>query len=178
MPSKCACDHTLTLVKYSSLTIRPQIMDPRLDSNLANFSGASSVKFDVFAPLSSEEVCWIMDKAICAEVCLILRPLIGSNRCCPQMGWHQGHSLSQTIYTCLYFHEFAKLDPTIWQSRQPLDSSRPAPLVTSILRSWIQCMIKTCDMAWREYAQRHVYEVCLSPSFHLSLTLDSHQSLP
>jgi hypothetical protein len=78
------------------------------------------------------------------------------------MDWHQGHSLSQTVYTCLYFFEFSNLNPTTWHSSQSPDLSRPSELVTSVLKSWMQGLIKTCDMAWREYAQRHVYEVCLS----------------
>lgn len=74
------------------------------------------------------------------------------------MGWHEGHSLSQTVYTCLYFHEFSSLDPGVW--RLLIGNSQPYPLVTSVLRSWMQGLIKTCDMVWREFAQRHVYEVC------------------
>jgi hypothetical protein len=46
-----------------------KIMDARLDSSLATHPGAGTAGFDVFALLSPEEVCWIMDKTICAEVC-------------------------------------------------------------------------------------------------------------
>ena len=44
-------------------------MDARLDSSLATYPGAGTAKFDVFTLLSAEEVCWVMDKTICAEVC-------------------------------------------------------------------------------------------------------------
>lgn len=76
------------------------------------------------------------------------------------MAWHGGSSLSQTVYTCLYFHEYAELDPVLWRPSPGPD--QPSALVTSVLRSWILGTIKTCDMAWREFSQRHVYEVCLS----------------
>lgn len=45
-------------------------MDARLDSSLATYPGAGTAAFDVFALLSPEELCWVMDKTICAEVCL------------------------------------------------------------------------------------------------------------
>ncbi|KAF8319438.1 Mak10-domain-containing protein [Clavulina sp. PMI_390] len=118
-----------------------EIMDPRLDSFLATYPGAETASFNVYSHLTPEEVCWIMDRTICAE-----------------MGWHEGRSLSQTIYTCLYVHEFASLDPVIWRMNQPLGHSQPAPLVTSVLRSWIVGLVKCCHMAWREFSQRHVFE--------------------
>lgn len=43
-------------------------MDPRLDSSLATYPGADTAFFDVHHPLSPEEVCWIMDQTLCAEV--------------------------------------------------------------------------------------------------------------
>lgn len=46
-------------------------MDPRLDSHLATYPGAEDAAFDVFTRLTAEEVCWIMDKTICAEVGLL-----------------------------------------------------------------------------------------------------------
>ena len=47
-----------------------KIMDARLDSSLATYPGAGTARFDVFSLLSPEEVCWIMDQTICAEVCV------------------------------------------------------------------------------------------------------------
>lgn len=51
-------------------------MDPRLDSHLASYPGAENASFDVFSHLTSEEVCWILDKTICAEVGLLARPVL------------------------------------------------------------------------------------------------------
>lgn len=43
-------------------------MEPRLDSALASSSKDTGPDFDVLTPLLPEEVCWIMDSALAAEV--------------------------------------------------------------------------------------------------------------
>lgn len=146
-------------------------MDPRLDSHLATHpNAASSATFNIFSRLTSEEVCWVMDRCICAEVLersTHISPTSTMNtliRISYQMTWHTGRALSQTVFTCLYYHEFSSLDPVIWQTH---GGTGPYPLVTSVLRASIQSMVKTCDMGWREFVQRHVFEVCLCPNLHL-----------
>lgn len=44
-------------------------MDPRLDSGMAiPLDEPTSFKFDPFVSLLPEEVCWIMDRSLAAEV--------------------------------------------------------------------------------------------------------------
>ncbi|KAF9511193.1 hypothetical protein BS47DRAFT_1197815 [Hydnum rufescens UP504] len=116
-----------------------EIMDPRLDSGLAqSLDEKPTASFDPYFPLLPEEVCWILDRAFATEGC----------------------ALSQTVHTLLYVHELPTLDPLAWYRRQPkaLPIDRPGNLVTSVLNASILGLLKSCDLVWREFAQKHVYE--------------------
>ncbi len=62
-----------------------EIMDPRMDTGM--LVEESPKKFDIFKRISAEQSLGIMDRLVTRE-----------------MAWISGHSLSQTVYTCIYFH--------------------------------------------------------------------------
>ncbi|KAG2359731.1 Mak10 subunit, NatC N-terminal acetyltransferase-domain-containing protein [Suillus spraguei] len=61
-----------------------EIGEPRFDSGLALLD-KSKPSFNPLAPLTPEEVCWIIDRSFSCE-----------------MEWHSGYTFSQTIYSFLY----------------------------------------------------------------------------
>ncbi|KAF8328832.1 Mak10 subunit, NatC N-terminal acetyltransferase-domain-containing protein [Cantharellus anzutake] len=98
-----------------------EIMDSRLDSGLAKSPEAvSPTPFDPFVALTSEELCWLIDRTFAAE-----------------MTWHQGRALSQTIYTILYVHYLQDLEPLRWYRHQPVPPSpaHPGSLMVQVLNS-------------------------------------------
>lgn len=91
-----------------------------------------------------------------------------------QMTWHQGRALSQTVHTILYVHQLQDLDPLQWYRHQEVapGQTRPGNLMVQVLNSCIVGLLKCCDLVWREFSQRHVYEVCTLSS------LDTLNKLP
>ncbi|KAF8602722.1 Mak10-domain-containing protein [Ceratobasidium sp. AG-I] len=125
-----------------------EIMDPRMDSALVP-PGVTppEVPFtDPHTPLLAEEVCWILDRTMSAE-----------------MGWHSGYALSQTLYTSLYMHQ---ITPVSQQDNIPpyfpswkYDPSRPIALVSIVLQAGLMAIVKTCDMVWRELNKGYVFDL-------------------
>jgi N-alpha-acetyltransferase 35, NatC auxiliary subunit len=84
------------------------------------------------------------------------------------MSWHTGLALSQTVYTLRYIHHvgdithpYFKFDDAtkLVASRGPEDPERPLELVTLVLRASVFCLLKCCDLVWREVARDHVVDV-------------------
>ena len=77
------------------------------------------------------------------------------------MSWHSGNTLSQTVFTLLYIHELADLNPDMLPPDWPVhpDPNRPLELVTVVLRAAVFGLLKSCDLAWRELARKRVYDV-------------------
>ncbi|KAB5595202.1 N-alpha-acetyltransferase 35 [Ceratobasidium theobromae] len=125
-----------------------EIMDPRMDSALVP-PGVTppEVPFtDPNAPLVAEQVCWILDRTMSAE-----------------MGWHGGYALSQTLYTSLYMHQIAPtwqdgMVPQYFPARR-YDPLRPLGLVSIVLQAGLMAIVKTCDMVWRELNKGHVFDM-------------------
>ncbi|KAK9761882.1 N-alpha-acetyltransferase, non-catalitic subunit [Basidiobolus ranarum] len=112
-----------------------EIMDPKMDTGM-NVEGQEESKyFDVSSLLSSSQVLGIMDKL-----------------CCCELSWHSGHSLSQTIFTCLYVHNVFRI-PEI-DGRNEFDEN----LVTLVLKSYVLGVIKCCHLVWQEMIKGNVYE--------------------
>jgi hypothetical protein len=113
-----------------------EIMDPRMDTGM--LVEESTEKFDILKRLEPEKVLGIMDRLVTRE-----------------MAWISGHSLSQTVYTCIYFHHTEQLN------------SLPMPTLTStmddvlfgVLKSYILATVKTCHYIWTEMAKGNVFEV-------------------
>lgn len=127
----------------------------RLDHNAAN---TSTTEFDPFQPLDVADVLWIMDRLLACEA-----------------AWHQGSGLSQTLYTCHYFHAIKSLShkhprfQTPSASKKDTDTSAadtegesssnakqqgPLELVYKVLRSFLLATVKTIDIAWSELTSK------------------------
>ncbi|CAE6429463.1 unnamed protein product [Rhizoctonia solani] len=125
-----------------------EIMDPRMDSALAPPGvDPPEVPFtDPNAPLLAEEVCWILDRTMAAE-----------------MGWHSGYALSQTLYTSLYMHQLAPVSnhgsfPQYFPAWRQ-DPARPMALVSIVLQAGLMAIVKTCDWVWRELSGGNVFDL-------------------
>lgn len=135
-------------------------MDPRLDNGMISY-GNPPPSFDCYAPLLPEEVCWLLDRAIAAEVRTAESLITNLSLIIYQMTWHMGCALSQTVFTLLHVHNLENLEPSRWCRYQqiPSDPQRPDFLVTNVLRAGVLGLVKSCDLAWREFSKRHMYEV-------------------
>lgn len=72
------------------------------------------------------------------------------------MAWMSGHSLSQTIYTCLYFHHV----PTL--ATEPpanLNMDDPVDVIYTVLKAYILATVRCCQLVWSEMTLGNVYEV-------------------
>ena len=105
-----------------------QMMDINMDTGLRR---DNMNIFDPASCLTSEQVCWIMDEMLALE-----------------MAWYKGATLSQTVYTCLYY-----LNP-----QYMLSTGQGQELVSSILRSYVLAWGKTIDFAYQELSKGHVFD--------------------
>ncbi|GAC93921.1 hypothetical protein PHSY_001489 [Pseudozyma hubeiensis SY62] len=155
-----------------------KIMDARMDSGMelpaselpesdrldTADSQVSLEDFDPFKPLTVPDVLWIMDRLLACEA-----------------AWHRGSALSQTLYTCLYFHAIKSLSHK-HPRFQPLSAFRdgtgkipaeastsaaasttsdhpPLQLVYKVLRAFLLGTVKTIDIAWSELASKqHLHD--------------------
>lgn len=114
-----------------------EIMDPRMDTGMA--IEETFEKFDIEKRLSCEDALGIMDRLVVRE-----------------MAWISGHSLAQTVYTCIYFHHIKKLN----ELSMPTLTSNMDDIIYGVLRSYILATVKCCHYIWTEMTQGNVYEVC------------------
>ncbi|PPQ78350.1 hypothetical protein CVT25_011633 [Psilocybe cyanescens] len=118
-----------------------EIGEPRLDSGLV-VQEQLRPPFNPLTPLLPEEVCWILDKALAFE-----------------SEFHAGNFLAHTVHTLLYVHHLRDIDPDVLvPSTSETDPSRPIELVTVVLRSAVQGLLKCCDLTWRELARGGMYD--------------------
>ncbi|CBQ70224.1 conserved hypothetical protein [Sporisorium reilianum SRZ2] len=155
-----------------------KIMDARMDSGMElpaselpesdrleeTLALPATSQFDPFEPLTVPDVLWIMDRLLACEA-----------------AWHQGSALSQTLYTCLYFHAIKSLShkhPRFQRGSAPSDASsiaspetdasiqtatekdqQPLELVYKVLRAFILATVKTIDIAWTELtSKQHLHD--------------------
>ncbi|KAF8638818.1 hypothetical protein AX17_001876 [Amanita inopinata Kibby_2008] len=111
-----------------------EIGEPRLDTGLIR-DGEQLASLDPLTPMLPEEICWILDRA-----------------CACEMEWHAGSLLSHTVFTLIYVHELPNFESDLHQiaSSKLQDPSRPLELITVVLRSAVQGLLKCCDLSWRE----------------------------
>ena len=76
-----------------------------------------------------------------------------------QVEYLAGNFLAHTVYTLLCVHHVADMEVDLVSSDAPQDPSRPIHLVTTVLRSAVQGMLKCCDLTWRELARGSTYDV-------------------
>lgn len=91
----------------------------------------------------------------------------------PQMEWHTGYTLSQTIYSFLHVHALRETDPELILADQVggVANGQPLELVTIVLRAYVYGLLKSCDLSWRELNKGNVYDVRLVTYFY---TLHPH----
>ncbi|KAF8162736.1 Mak10 subunit, NatC N-terminal acetyltransferase-domain-containing protein [Crassisporium funariophilum] len=131
-----------------------EIGEPRLDSGLV-VQEQLRPPFNPLTPLLPEELCWILDRSLGYET-----------------EFHAGNFLAHTVHTLLYVHHLSDMDPDIIVIPSPPtmplglasastnnhDSSRPIELITIVLRSAVQGLLKCCDLTWRELAKGGAYD--------------------
>jgi hypothetical protein len=71
------------------------------------------------------------------------------------MAWISGHSLSQTVYTCTYFHHIK----TLAETPMPTLSSKTEEIMYGVLKTYVLATVKSCHYVWTEMTQGNVYEV-------------------
>src|SRR6266545_3372438 len=84
-----------------------------------------------------------------------------------QMEFHSGGILAHTVYTLLYVHHLQDIDPDVvlkWMPKFTYDHRRPIALITIVLRTAVQALLKCVDLTWRELANGDMYDVRSSPS--------------
>lgn len=124
--------------------------------------------FDPLAPLLPEELCWMLDRSFACEVnghrslCYSHRLHVSSLYL--QMEWHAGNTLSQSVFTFLYIHHLADINPDLLPPGYPAqrDPRRPFELITVVLRAAVFGMLKSCDLVWRELSKKRVFDVSTS----------------
>jgi N-alpha-acetyltransferase 35, NatC auxiliary subunit len=134
-----------------------------MDSGLILDEEARRPQFNPLAPLLPEEVCYILDRVIACEVrsstsgCSVMHSFDDG-----KMEWHAGYTLPQTIFSCLYVHYLADIDPEVFRFQEPphQESARPLALVTVVLRAAITALLKCCDLSWRELNRGRLHDVC------------------
>jgi len=94
-----------------------------------------------------------------------------------KMEWHAGYTLPQTIYSCLYVHYLADIDPEVvpFQEPQHQESARPLELVTVVLNAGIKGLLKSCDFAWRELNRGTLHDVSTASRICARPSLTSHR---
>ncbi|KAJ8591458.1 Mak10-domain-containing protein [Rhizopogon salebrosus TDB-379] len=119
-----------------------EIGEPRFDSGMALLD-KSKPSFNPLAPLTPEEVCWIIDRSFSCE-----------------MEWHSGYTLSQAVFSFLYVHSLKEIDTDLVPGGSPsrADSLRPPELITVVLRAAVIGLLKCCDLTWRELNKGNVYD--------------------
>jgi hypothetical protein len=76
-----------------------------------------------------------------------------------QIEWHSGSTLSQSVYSFLYVHRIADLNPDFQSAMTEQPSERPQELLTLVLRAGVIGLLKSCDAAWRELNKGRVHDV-------------------
>lgn len=150
-----------------------------MDSGLILDEEARMPQFNPHTPLLPEEVCYILDRVIACEV----RPSITGYPVTHlsdlnKMEWHAGYTLPQTIYSCLYVHYLADIDPEVFPFQEPptQEPARPPELVTVVLRAAITALLKCCDLSWRELNRGRLHDVCTTQARVHPLIVDIWQA--
>ncbi|CAO3703660.1 unnamed protein product [Rhizopus stolonifer] len=107
-------------------------MDPRMDAGV----NVNSAPFDIHQRLTADETLEVMDQLVVRE-----------------LAWLSGHSLSQTVYTCIYLHHLKELNQL-----SLLSSEEPSDMIYSALRIYLLATIKCCHYIWSEMSQRNLFE--------------------
>ncbi|CAG8633316.1 6278_t:CDS:10, partial [Acaulospora morrowiae] len=121
-----------------------EIMDSKMDSGMILDSDLNKKPLDLCARLRPEQTLWIIDRLFICE-----------------MTWHSGHSLSQTLFTCMYLHHVMELKPELFSNDSSDGVDRdlvPIEFVILILKSYVLATAKCCQFVLDEMVKGNVYE--------------------
>lgn len=79
-----------------------------------------------------------------------------------QMRWHEGLTLAQTVFTCMYIHQLDDMldEEAVFEAAATAGKAPyPAELVSVILHAYVRATLKTCDVMMEEMLKRHLYDV-------------------
>ena len=88
------------------------------------------------------------------------------------MRWHEGLSLAQTVFTCIYIHQLNELQDEDAILEDAATSGRapyPVEMLSIVLRAYTRATLKTCDVVMEEMLKRHLYDVSLTSILHAAL---------
>ncbi|KAG0232949.1 Mak10 subunit, NatC N-terminal acetyltransferase-domain-containing protein [Mortierella sp. GBAus27b] len=114
------------------------IMDPKMDTGMVIDENGTRPPYDVNRPVNPKEFIWIFDNI-----------LVG------MATWLSGHALSQTVFTSCYvlrLSEIPELDSA--QDDIPPDTL----FVSTILRTCVLAVAKSCGLIWTEMKKGQVYD--------------------
>ncbi|KAI8379557.1 Mak10 subunit, NatC N-terminal acetyltransferase-domain-containing protein [Radiomyces spectabilis] len=113
-----------------------EIMDPRMDTGMI-VPGLQPISFDFKQHLKGQQVMWVMDRLLSYE-----------------MAWLSGHALSQTIYTCIYYHHIRELRDI----PMPSKTSSLEEILYGALKTYILVTVKCCWYVWTEMTSQNIFE--------------------
>ncbi|CAG8513798.1 12767_t:CDS:10 [Ambispora leptoticha] len=121
-----------------------EIMDPKMDSGMILDSDLTKKPFILNARLTPRQALGVIDRLFSCE-----------------MTWHSGHSLSQTLYTCMYLHHVLELKPELFSNEgdhEETSSDVPIEFVILVLKAYILGTAKCCNFVLEEMIKGNVYE--------------------
>ncbi|CAO3587271.1 unnamed protein product [Absidia cylindrospora] len=117
-----------------------EIMDPRMDTGMVIEKDQANGDYDIEQALTPPQTLWIMDRLLACE-----------------MAWLSGHSLSQTVYTCIYFHHVPSLNKQL-PSLAAMEPKGEEHLMQVVLGAYILGSVKCCYHIWNEMNSGNIYE--------------------
>ncbi|CAG8537610.1 13125_t:CDS:10 [Ambispora gerdemannii] len=121
-----------------------EIMDPKMDSGMILDSDLTKKPLILNARLTPRQVLGVIDRLFICE-----------------MTWHSGHSLSQTLYTCMYLHHVLELKTELFSNErehEETSSDVPIEFVILVLKAYILGTAKCCNFVLEEMVKGNVYE--------------------
>jgi len=131
-----------------------ELFNPKMDTGMNASSSSSSTipetgvegshkLFDPAYPFTPEEILWIMDEMLSAEVSQDHSTIIDH-----QIAWYRGVNLAQSVFRCLYYYHPDKLS----QADIP-------DFIKVVFRTYLVAYCKCIDLAYREFTKGHVNDV-------------------
>lgn len=133
-----------------------------MDSGCVEAGDEFEELYDVAKPLLPDEVLGIIDQLICHEVSSNRLTEPARTTHAPQMSWHMGYPLSQTLFTSVYVEALLMPNPlSIHEAtfvRRAYDDANRQPML-QILRAYCLGMLKACGYVNERIKSEHYYEV-------------------
>ena len=122
--------------------------------------------YDVSGDLLPEEVLGIMDQLLCLEVRIAAEAAGLLSSQCPQMAWHLGYPLSQTLFTNVYIGGILVPTPSVLDEadfiRDPAARER-RPFMPTVLRAYCLGLLKSSAYLI-DHIKREVYFEVSNPN--------------